>query len=129
MMKSLKVLFLFLLTTKQLSAQNQQSKAELEKEIIGSWHYENSSQDKIIYFEDGTVKRYHAEVLRSTGKYEIVKECDGEKLQHDNFFLKETDRDRGASVCVYIEAINFENNGIFSIMTRPQGKIVVLKKD
>ncbi|MGB8705608.1 MAG: hypothetical protein WCD31_11305, partial [Gillisia sp.] len=95
--------------------------------IIGSWHLENNAQERIIFFKDGTVERYNGNELRSAGKYEITDNGEGEKLSNENFFLEEIS-ENGISSCYYIESINYNNNGIFSLMTKNQGKIVVYKR-
>ncbi len=127
-MHYLKITILYLLLTNTACAQDYQSKNELENEIIGSWHLENSPEDKITFYKDGTVKRYIGEVLRTTSKYEITKECNEEKLFNNGSFLKEIN-ENGISSCAYIEAINYDDNGFFSLMTQSQGKIIVYKKD
>ena len=126
-MKYIKITLLLLLITNSGYAQDYQSKMELEKQIIGSWHLENNAQERIIFFKDGTVERYNGNELRSAGKYEITDNCEGEKLSNENFFLEEIS-ENGISSCYYIESINYNNNGIFSLMTKNQGKIVVYKR-
>ena len=126
-MNYIKITILLLIITNIGCAQNHQSKNELEKEIIGSWHLENSTRDKITFFKDGTVKRFVDDELKSIGKYEITKKCDEEVLSNKNFFLKEIDAN-GFSSCAYIEAINYDNNGILSLMTKNQGKVVIYEK-
>lgn len=126
-MKYIKITLLLLLITNSGYAQDHQSKIELEKQIIGSWHLENSAQERIIFFKDGTVERYNGNELRSAGKYEITDNCEGEKLSNENFFLKEIS-ENGISSCDYIESINYDNNGLFSLMTKNQGKLVVYKR-
>lgn len=118
---------LFLLLIAHCNAQDYQSKSELEKEIIGAWHFESDTESIITFSEDGIVKRFFGDTLQSTSNYEITENCDGEELQNNNFFLKETD-DKGSSFCLYIEGINYDNNGFFTLMTKSQGKVVVLKK-
>ena len=127
-MKYLKITVLFLLfITNTGCAQDYQTKDELANQIIGSWHLENSAEDRITFLKDGTVKRFDENGLISSDKYEITKDCDGEKLSNTDFFLKIIDKN-GISSCAYIEGINYDNNGFFSLMTKNQGKIVVYKK-
>ncbi|MCP9199980.1 hypothetical protein MKO06_08685 [Gramella sp. GC03-9] len=120
-------IFLLLLFINSAYAQDIPSKTELENEIIGTWHLEKSPEDKIVFFKDGTLKRFIGDILKSTSHYKITKDCNGEQLL-DNWFLKETDSD-GVSNCVYIEGINANNNGILSLMTTSQGKIVIYTKE
>ena len=126
-MKYLKVTFLLLLISNISYAQDYQSKPELENQITGSWHLENSIQDRITFFKDGTVKRFVGDELRYTGKYEITKKCNGEKLLNEDYFLREIS-ENGTSNCAYIETINYNNNGYLSLMTKNQGKIIVYKR-
>ncbi|MCB7479827.1 hypothetical protein [Christiangramia sediminis] len=119
---------LLLLFINTAYAQEYQSKNELKKQIIGTWHHEKSPEDKIVFFKDGSLKRFLGDNLRSTSRYKITKECDGEKLLQNNFFLKETSQN-GTSSCAYIEGVNYNGNGILSLMTKSQGKIIVFKKD
>ncbi|WP_026915887.1 hypothetical protein [Christiangramia portivictoriae] len=127
-MKYLKLAVLLLFITHTACAQDYQTKDELENQIIGSWHLENSAEDRIIFFKDGTVKRSDENGSISADKYEITKDCNGEKLSNKNFFLKIIG-ENGISSCAYIEGINYDNNGIFSLMTKNQGKIIVYKRD
>ena len=126
-MDYLKILFLILLCTHLSSAQEYQSKSELENEILGTWYYDNDLKSKITFSENGTVKRFFEDELQSTATFEITSSCDGEELPEKQFFLKETDEN--GSSCSYIEAINFNENGIFSLMTKSQGRLIVLKKN
>ena len=118
---------LLLLFINTAYAQESQSKNKLKKQIIGTWYLEKSPEDKIAFFNDGTLKRFLGDDLRSTSKYKITKECDGEKLLQNNLFLKETSQN-GISSCTYIEGVNYNDNGILSLMTKSQGKIIVFKK-
>ena len=127
LMKYLKITFLLFFIANTGCAQDYQSKEELENQITGSWHLENSPKDIWTFFEDGTVKKFNGNELRSTGKYEITKNCGDWKLSNKNFFLKQIS-ENGPTSCDYIEAINYNNNGFFSLMTGNQGKIVVFKK-
>ena len=126
-MKYLKITFLLLFIANTGCAQDSQSKEELENQIIGSWHLENSPKAIWTFYENGTVKRFEGNELRSSGKYEITKNCDEEILSNKNFFLRQIS-ENGHTSCDYIEAINYDNNGLFSLMTVNQGKIVVFKK-
>lgn len=108
-------------------SQTFQTKSELENEIKGTWYLEDDSKSKIIFYDNSIVKRYYEGELRQTGNYEIVNFCGEERIPEKEFFLKETYQN-GSSTCFYIEAINLDNNGVFSMMTKSQGKIVVLKK-
>jgi hypothetical protein len=125
-MNYFKIFLLILLGTHTISAQEYQSKPELEKEIVGTWHYENEPKSKIVFYDNGTLKRYFEKELQSVSSYEITSNCDGEVLPENQFFLQETDKND--SFCSYIEAINFNKNGIFSLMTKSQGRIIVLKR-
>ena len=116
-MKYLEITFLLLLISNICYAQDYQSKTELENQITGSWHLENSIQDRITFFKDGTVMRFVGDELRYIGKYEITKKCNGEKLSSEGFFLREIS-ENGISDCAYIEAINYENNRYLSLMTK-----------
>ncbi|MCH4824576.1 hypothetical protein ML462_15490 [Gramella lutea] len=126
-MKFLKITVLLLFIVNIGCAQDSQTKEELENQIIGSWHLENSPEAIWTFSEDGTVKRFNGDELISSSKYEITKNCDGENLSNKNFFLREMGENGNIS-CAYIEAINYDNNGFFSLMTLNQGKIVVFKK-
>ncbi len=126
-MKYLKITVLLLLITNTACAQDYQTKDELENQIIGSWHLENSAEDRITFFKDGTVKRFDENGLIFSDKYEITKDCDGEKLSNTDFFLKMIG-ENGIASCAYIEGINYDNNGIFSLMTKNQGKMIVYKR-
>ena len=119
---------LLLLFINTAYAQKNQSKNELKKQIIGTWHLEKSPEDKIVFFKDGTLKRFLGDDLRSTSRYKITKECEGEKLLQNDLFLKEISQN-GTSSCTYIEGINYNGNGILSLMTKSQGKIIVYKKN
>ena len=121
-------IFVLLLFINSAYAQDYNSKTELQHEIIGIWHLEKTPEDKIAFFKDGTLKRFVGDTLKSISNYKITKDCNGEKLLTNDWFLKETDRD-GASSCAYIEGINSNNNGILSLMTKSQGKIVIYKKE
>ncbi|TQI71263.1 hypothetical protein JM79_2190 [Gramella sp. Hel_I_59] len=127
-MKYLKITVLLLLITNITYAQDYQTKDELAKQIIGSWHLENSAEDRLTFFKDGTLERSDETGSMSSDKYEITKDCDGEKLSNKDFFLKIID-ENGISSCAYIEGINYDENGTFSLMTKNQGKIIVYKKD
>ena len=127
-MKYLKIAVILLLITNSACAQEHQTKDELAKQIIGSWHLENSSEDRLTFFKDGTLERSIENGSISSDKYEITKDCDGEKLSDKDFFLKIID-ENGISSCAYIEGINYDENGIFSLMTKNQGKIIVYRKD
>ncbi len=125
-MNYFKITILILLSTHIISAQEYQSKSELENEILGTWYYDNDLKSKITFSENGTVKRFFENELQSTATFEITSSCDGEELPDNQFFLKETDEN--GSSCSYIEAINFNENGIFSLMTKSQGRVIVLKR-
>ena len=127
-MDYLSLTFFFLLIANSSCAQDYQSKSDLEKEIVGTWHYEIEPKSKITFSDDGIVKRYFEDKLQYTSRYEITDNCEGEKLQDRHFFLKEND-DKGSSYCLYIQAINYNNNGFFTLMTISQGKIIVLKRN
>jgi hypothetical protein len=122
------LLFSFFLfsTIPTACAQDYQSKAALEKEIVGTWHLENSPKDKIVFTKDGVVKRYDGEELQSTKKYSIDNTCGGEKLEK-GYFLKETNTNNEVH-CAYIEAINYNNSALFSLMTQHQGKTIVFQR-
>jgi len=127
-LKYLKIAVIILLITNSACAQDYQTKDELAKQIIGSWHLENSAEDRLNFFKDGTLERSIENGSISSNKYEITKDCDGEKLSDKDFFLKIID-ENGISSCAYIEGINYDENGIFSMMTKNQGKIIVYRKD
>ncbi|WP_424493374.1 hypothetical protein [Salinimicrobium sp. GXAS 041] len=127
-MKYLKITVLLLLITNTACAQDYQTKDELAKQIIGSWHLENSAEDRLTFFKDGTLQRSDENGSISIEKYEITKDCDGEKLSNKDFFLKVID-ENGIFSCAYIEGINYDENGIFSLMTKNQGKIIVYNED
>jgi len=126
-MKYLQITILLLFSINISSAQDYQTKDELKNQIIGSWHLENSIQDKIIFFEDGTIKRFYENELQSSGNYEITKKCEGETLSNKSYFLKEIS-ENGSSFCAYIDSINYVNNGFFTLMTKNRGKIVIYKR-
>jgi len=109
-MKYLKITILLLFSIHISTAQDYQKKDELESQIIGSWYLENSNEDKITFFEDGTIKRFYMNELQSSGKFEITKKCEGEKLSNNGYFLKEISKN-GSSFCAYIESIDYDNNG------------------
>lgn len=117
---------LFFLIANSGCAQEYQSQAELENEILGTWYYENYPLSKITFSEDGTVKRHSEEELQSTNAYEITNICEGEELRDNQSFLKETYKN-GSTSCAYIEAINL-TDGFLTMMTKSQGKIIVLKR-
>ena len=100
---------------------------ELERKIIGTWHLEGDSISKFVFDDYSKVKRFHGNKLVRTGHYAIVKTCGREKLSESEFFLKETYQN-GADPCFYIESIDYDNDGIFSMMKKSQGKIIVFKK-
>lgn len=125
-MNYLKITLLIFLCSHLISSQEYQTKSELEKEILGTWHYENEPKSKIVFFDDGTLKRYMEDELQSVSSYKITPNCDGEELPEKQYFLRETDEN--GSSCSYIEAINFNDNGFFSLMTKSQGRIIILKK-
>lgn len=126
-MINLKFTLILLFFTNLCLSQAPQTKSELESKIKGTWYLENDSKSKIEFSDNFIVKRYYENELRQTNNYEIVNSCGGERSPENEYFLKETDQN-GNSTCFYIESINYDNNGIFSMMTQSQGKVVVLKK-
>ena len=126
-MNYLKYTIIILLFTNLCLSQNSQTKMELERKIIGTWYLEGESQSKIVFNDKFEVKRYNGNKLTGTSQYAIVKTCGEEKLSGNEFFLKETDQN-ATEACFYIESIDYDNDGIFSMMTKFQGKVVVLKK-
>jgi hypothetical protein len=125
-MKYLRITLFFLLAGNSIYAQNHQSYADLENEILGSWHLENDPRTRLNFLENGVLKRYVGDELQSTNRYEITKTCCGEELKDQQFFLKEINKN-GNIFCAYIEAINLYK-GFFTLMTKSQGKVIVLKK-
>lgn len=126
-MNPFKIALIFLLFSNSSYAQDyHQSKSELENEILGTWYYENDPKSKTVFYDDGTLEEYYEEKMKSTSNYEITNFCDGEKFKGRNFFIKKYTLN-GTS-CSYIEAINYNENGIFSMITKSQGKIIVLQR-
>ena len=44
------------------------------------------------------------------------------------FFLKETDENAYVN-CYYIDAVNYDHNGLMTLMTQSRGNILVFKKE
>jgi len=126
-MNYLKYTIIILLFTNLCLSQNFQTKTELERKIIGTWNLEGDLISKFVFNDNSKVKRFDGNKLTRTSHYAIVKTCGEEKLSGNEFFLKETDQN-GTEACFYIESIDYDNDGIFSMMTKFQGKVVVLKK-
>lgn len=101
---------------------------DYRKEIIGTWINENNSNTKIEFTNDGKIKRYFKNALKFINKYYISRTCDGEMISLNKGYFLKTITNKGNEFCAYIEGLNYENNGLFSIMTKNQGKIVVYKK-
>ena len=126
-MNYLKFTIIIFLFTNLCLSQNYRTKMELERKIIGTWYLEGESLSKIVFNDKFEVKRFYDNKLTRISHYEIVKSCGEERLSENKFFLKETDQS-GSESCLYIESIDYNNNGIFAMMTKSQGKVVVLKK-
>ncbi len=120
-------LFVFLLYTSSICGQDHQTKSELEKEILGTWILEKDPRTKITFEENGIMRTFGNNKLRSTVNYEISETCNGEGLE-EGFFLKVEEQDSGSS-CSFIESINYNNNDNFTLITEQQGKIVVFTKE
>tara|TARA_B100000378_G_scaffold227800_1_gene192140 strand:+ start:172 stop:564 length:393 start_codon:yes stop_codon:yes gene_type:complete len=119
---------LLLLFSNALFAQDFQSKTTLEKEIIGRWYLEQSPEDKYVFSSDGSMKHFIGDSLIKTTKYRIVKTCNEEERPENEFFLKETDENAYVN-CYYIDAVNYDHNGLMTLMTQSRGNILVFKKE
>lgn len=126
-MDYLKITITILLFTNLCLSQNNQTKMELERKIIGTWYLEGDSISKFVFDDNSKAKRFNGDKLARISHYAIVKTCGKEKLSENEFFLKEIYQN-GAEACFYIESLDYDGNGIFSMMTKSQGKVVVLKK-
>jgi hypothetical protein len=126
-MKYLKTIFIFLISFNMCSAQEYQSKDELEKEIIGTWYREIDEDSKYVFSENGWIKHYYINKFQDSSTYAITANCGNENLANSQYFLKETYKN-GSTECAYIEGINVDDNSFFSLMTK-NGKVVVFKKE
>lgn len=107
---------------------------QLKEKIQGTWVLENDSTTKLVFNENDQVKEYSNDELISTKNYEITNSCDGESLNYnlnsDNtYFLKTyANGEENDPFCAYIEGIDCNDNGVLSLMTKNQGKIIVYQK-
>lgn len=120
------IVLIILLCTGSGFAQDPQPEAELKKEIIGTWFKEDDPGSKAIFYDNGNVEYYYEGQIDHTATYQITDTCDGEKNRDGGFFLKETSKN--GSYCSYIEGVNYNGSGFFSLMTKPRGKIIVYKR-
>lgn len=127
-MHYLLTLLLFIFFTLTANAQDYQSKAELEKEILGTWSREDSPGALLKFYRNGKLERYYKGELSSTSLYEITKTCDGETSKKGDYFLKELRGDDFVA-CAYIEHINANGKGLFTIMSAQRGQIIIYCKE
>ena len=130
-MKNILILLtLILLSSCSLFSQTNDNSTieDYKNEIIGTWVHENHSNTKIEFTINGKIKRYYNNILKHTDKYYISRTCDGETIPNGKGYFLKTTTNSGNEFCAYIEGLNYENNGLMSIMTKIQGKMVVYKK-
>ena len=130
-MKNILILLtLILLSSCSLFSQTNDNSTieDYKREIIGTWIHENDSLTKLVFSNDNKISHYEGTQLRFTENYEITRTCDGETIPNNKEYFLKTYSDKYGEFCVYIEGLNYENNGLMSIMTKIQGKIVVYKK-
>ncbi len=130
-MKNILILFtLIVLPTSVLFSQTNDSSTieDYKIEIVGTWVHENDSLTKIVFSNDNKIRHYEGAQLRLIEHYEITRTCDGETIAANKGYFLKTYSDKHGEFCAYIEGLNYENNGFFSLMTKNQGKIVVYIK-
>ena len=100
---------------------------DYRSEILGEWVLENDVTTKLEFFDTGKVNFYEEGQLVRNENYLITVSCDGETISDGGLFLK-LFKSESDVFCSYIEGINFNNNGLMSLMTKNQGKIIVYKR-
>ncbi|MFD2891272.1 hypothetical protein ACFS5J_04505 [Flavobacterium chuncheonense] len=98
------------------------------KRILGVWVRENSISDKIEFLTNGQIKRYEDNILIYTDYYAITNTCNGIDSGNNQLFLQVIDSNDGSFTCDIINSVDDGGNGILSLTTAGQGKLVVYLK-
>jgi hypothetical protein len=99
-----------------------------EQRIIGVWVRENSPSDKIEFLTNGQMKCYEDNILIYTDYYAITNTCNGIDSGNNQLFLQVIDSNDGSFTCDIINSVDDGGNGILSLTTAGQGKLVVYLK-
>ncbi|HEX8269350.1 MAG TPA: hypothetical protein VF581_05620 [Flavobacterium sp.] len=94
------------------------------QDILGAWVLENDPTTRFVFGSNNMLRIYRNNVLQSTEPYFISTTCNGKLALPEEAFLKITD-EYGITTCDVILGADVNGNGILSIMSESQGKIVV----